>query len=335
MLSFSLKIDIKNAGLTSIPTPTTAESTWCTHLKLDDNFIYNINTNSFALYPNLELLGLRNNSIETVAENAFNGLNQLRYLSLETNNIQKLPNSPGFPFQSLEWCILWNALKDDVTHSYEEPYFSAFTSLKTLDLGSNEQGSNFNTSILPGTLTYFRLTSSQISKFPDFSHLGSLETLKIDKNNLAHIPLENVKTLSKLRELDIQLNVLTYIADISFMTELDILRINSNQLNTIPDLYDTDFTFLEIADNPLECNQSLCWIRMWPWMKTPVLQDNPICASPSAIQGIALMDLPPTYLQCYNGKLHKGLSIPIAKIRRSCDPLIFIYGNINAGKMKS
>ena len=100
--------------------------------------------------------------------------------------------------------------------------------------------------------------------------------------------------------------MLTSLPDISFMADLETLLINNNQLNTIPDLYDTSLTILEMASNPLECNQSLCWIRMWwPWMRSGMLVwDKPKCASPSTVQGKELMDLRPTYLQCYKGKLN-------------------------------
>ena len=305
MISSSLRIDYINSGLTSIPAPT-AEETECTHLVITDNFIYNIHTNDFVSYPRVKNLDLRNNSIDTIAENAFNGLTQLVDLSLETNNILQLPNNLGFPVQNLKWWVLRNAMKDDVTYSFEYPYFSAFINLNNLDLGSIKHQVTFNTTILPRALTYLRLTLTQISQFPDFSDMGSLETLRIDSNSLAYIPLDNVKALSELRKLDIQRNLLTSLPDISFMADLETLLINDNQLNTIPDLYDTSLNVLEMAGNPLECNQSLCWIRMWwPWMREPMLlRDNPKCASPSPVQGKALVDLRPTYLQCYKGKLN-------------------------------
>ena len=305
MISSSLRIDYINSGLTSIPAPT-AEETECTHLVITDNFIYNIHTNDFVSYPKVKNLNLRNNSIDTIAENAFNGLTQLVDLSLETNNILQLPNNLGFPVQNLERWVLWNAMKDDVTYSFEYPYFSAFINLNNLDLGSIKHQVTFNTTILPRTLTYLRLTLTQISQFPDFSNMGSLKTLMINSNSLAYIPLDNLKTLSGLRKLDIQRNMLTSLPDISFMADLETLLINNNQLNTLPDLYDTSLTILEMAGNPLECNQSLCWIRMWwPWMKDPMLlRDNPKCVSPSTVQGKELMDLRPTYLQCYKGKVN-------------------------------
>ena len=201
MIYSSLRIDYINSGSTSIPA-STAEETECTHLVITYNFIYNniinnIHTNDFVSYPKVKNLDLRNNSIDTIAENAFNGLTQLVDLSLETNNILQLPNNLGFPVQNLERWVLRNAMKDDVTYSFEYPYFSAFINLNNLDLGSIKHQVTFNTTILPRTLTHLRLTLTQISQFLDFSDMGSLETLRMDSNNLAYKPLDTVRALSE------------------------------------------------------------------------------------------------------------------------------------------
>ena len=299
VISASVDIEYINFGLATIPIST---DPLCTHLKINHNFISHISTNDFVSYPNLYYLNLRNNSIRSIAENAFNGLNELISLSLETNTILQLPINPGFNAQTLRLLVLWNAMEYGRTYTFDYPYFTAFTSLESLDVGLIEQGDTFNTSMLPLTLTYIRLTKKQIIKFPDFSFAPtSLETLKLEDNYITNIPEDHIAGLSTLRELHIGSNILTSLPDLSFMTQLESLQIENNQLVSMPDLYTINFTYWKIAGNPLECNQSLCWIRMWPWMKTAMLQDNPICASPLTMQGIALMDVPPTHMRCYNG----------------------------------
>ena len=297
--SASVSIEYINAGLTTIPIST---DPLCTHLQINNNFVSHILANEFVSYPKLEYLNLRNNSIESIAENAFSGLTKLDYLSLETNIIQQLPINLGVDVQTLRKFILWNAMDNSVTHTFDYPYFTAFTSLEDLDLGLIQEGIIFNTRILPRAMTYIRLTKKQISRFPDFS-MGpaAVETLRLEENHIAYIPEGHMAHLSKLIELRMGDNILTSLPVLSSMAQLETLQIENNQLITMPDLYTINFTGLKIAGNPLECNQSLCWIRMWPWMKTPMLQDNPICASPLTMQGIALMDVPPTHMRCYNG----------------------------------
>ena len=203
-----------------------------------------------------------------------------------------------------------NAMDGSITASFDKPYFSSFTALEKLDVTKIKHGITFNTEILPEALKYFRAERSTISQFPNFSVApAGIETLDLDDNYLTYIPREHIAALSKLRVLEMRQNALKSIPDISSMAQLQTLDVRNNQLITMPDLYGHNLTDLKIADNPFECNQSLCWIRMWPWMKSPMLESNPECAFPIDVQGIALMELSPTYLQCYNGMLNQDLSI--------------------------
>ena len=298
VMSASVNIFYIHSGLTVIPNST---DPLCTHLFIQHNFISHILTDNFVSYPNLYNLNLRNNSIISIAERSLNGLNRLKIISLETNRLVQLPVDLGFPVQNLRWLVMWNAMDTGITASFSNPYFSAFTSLEKLDLGKIKHCITFNTEILPRSLTYIRLQGSIISKLPNFSVVSGIEILNLKNNFLVDIPRHAIVALSKLREFNICENQLTSVPDISFMTQLEVLDIGNNRLTTIPDLYDVSLAILRIDDNPLECNHSLCWIRMWPWMKTPMLEGDPKCASPIDIQGTALMELPPTYLGCYNG----------------------------------
>ena len=81
------------------------------------------------------------------------------------------------------------------------------------------------------------------------------------------------------------------------------LRINSNRLTKIPDFYNTTLTKLSLSDNPLVCNNALCWIRMRPWFfDSPILTDTPICTSPAIVIGTPLMDVRPVHMECFKGK---------------------------------
>ena len=117
---------------------------------------------------------------------------------------------------------------------------------------------------------------------------------------------ENVKGLSEVKELHLHLNRLTKLPAISFMDKLEILTLQNNRLHSLPDLYDMRFTRLTLASNPLVCDKALCWIRMWPWLKTASIPtDEPVCAGPAEVAGMKLMDVDPTFMECFRGEWYR------------------------------
>ena len=143
----------------------------------------------------------------------------------------------------------------------------------------------FNASLLPKNLIYIHLAYAGLIELPDFSsHAPNLETVYLYRNSMKYMPSGYLKGMIKLKQLDL----------------------SHNKLTTVPDLYHLHMTLFNLANNPLECNQSLCWIRMWPWMKhwikPSVVTDKPICASPPFLNGMPLMEVRPIDIQCYKGK---------------------------------
>ena len=72
---------------------------------------------------------------------------------------------------------------------------------------------------------------------------------------------------------------------------------------TLPDLFHLPSRELTLRENPIECNFSLCWIRMSPWFNPPLSIDDMICNSPHALGGIPLMDIHPLKLGCHDGMM--------------------------------
>ena len=204
----------------------------------------------------------------------------LRWLSMMYNEISQLPSTLGPPTTSSIDFNLWSAFQYGVRALISHPFFAWFDSLKILNLGDNAHG-HFNASLLPRSLTYIDLGYARLVEFPDFSsQTPNLEDINVYKNPLQAIPRLHLKGMLRTR----------------------YLKVTDNLLTTIPDLYHIDFKELRVAGNPLECNQSLCWIRMWPWMKSPVLMDTPTCETPASLRGKPLMEIAPTDLQCYKGE---------------------------------
>ena len=109
---------------------------------------------------------------------------------------------------------------------------------------------------------------------------GNIEFLYMAECNLKYIPPGNLENLKNL----------------AFM------YIEQNQLQTVPDLYDLPLTFIYLGGNPLECNKSLCWIRMWDLTKPRPLLHLGVCATPGHLAGRQLQAVDPAVLRCFEGK---------------------------------
>ena len=283
----SSRIVYEDKKLTSIPIANDSE---CTDLIFTGNILPYLVENSFISYPNIVELNLNSNKIKKITDGAFNGVLMLRELSMKYNEISNLPSTLGPPTTSLIDLSLWSAFQYGFKPPISHPFFAEFVSLKELNLGNNNH-QRFNASLLPRSLTYINLGYARLVEFPDFSsYATNLEEINVYNNPMQEIPRGHLNGILLIRDFDIADNMLT----------------------AVPDLYHIHFNELRIAGNPLECNQSLCWIRMWPWMKSPVLMDTPTCETPASLHGQPLMEIAPTDLQCYKGDCaakHAGANI--------------------------
>ena len=251
-------------GLSRVPSST---DQGCTTLVIQENNIPYLERNAFITYPNLVDLDLHLTNIQHIKDGASSGLKFLLKLRLQGNKIIQLPSSFGPPTQSLIDMNMWSAFSTDIRPPISYPFFTKFSNLKFLNLGHNTHR-NCNASLLRINLTDINPGYALLIEFPD-SYAPNLESVGVYNNQLRRIPEVFLKGMVNLKEV----------------------RLYSNMLVTIPDLYHMNLTFLRIDGNPLDCNQSLCWIRMWPWMKIPVLGNTPICETPSFVHGRPLMEI--------------------------------------------
>ena len=119
-----------------------------------------------------------------------------------------------------------------------------------------------------------------------------------------------------LRRNDITYIPRTAIFGLSLLRKLGM---NENNLLTLPDLFHLPTRELPLRKNPIECNFSLCWIRMSPWFNPPLSIDNMICNSPRALGGIPLMDIHPLKLGCPDGMMMLSQS---RKLELTKNPLL-------------
>ena len=224
--------DHESARFTAVPENL---NTNVEHLILSNNKLQNITVTSLAKYPTLINLDVARNEIRYIHDGSFHNPT-LEYLNLNSNFLRYIPPYFSLAQDSLIHIRLWDGLEKEL----ETMNFSKFPLLKTLNLGSNPLA-KFDASNLPKDLDNFLLAYALLLEMPNFSiYTPEITVIKLRNNNLSYIPADSMLELQQLREFDIR----------------------PNRLETIPDLYDRPLEKLRINDNPLICNESLCWVRL-------------------------------------------------------------------------
>ena len=248
------------------------------YITLENNEIKTITKTSLANYPNLIRPNLRNNAIRNIRDGSFDHNAKLQILQLKGNSLRYIPAN-FFPAQISLVTINLNLVMEKRLPNLN---LRNFPSLCVLWLGANPLKS-FDASYLPKDLGLIGLKKAMLTAIPDLSpHAPNITSIEITKNNISYISPEFVSGLKQLNKFDI----------------------GSNQLETIPDFYDTPLQILKINDNPISCNVSLCWVRLWAQKKTEALTgiSEAVCHSPSYFEGYRLMDVDAVKMGCYKGR---------------------------------
>lgn len=206
----------------------------------------------------IEKLDLQHNSIQTVSDNAFEGIIGLEYLDLSENFLTQIQNKAFKSLESLNTLILSkNKLSIIVSDG-----FSGLGSLKTLDLSYNQFTELNNIIFKPfeATLETLFLSGNRLEILPDLNVLQELyyidvsynivsdlidycipqrtKALILSNNHLKQIKKETFSMNYNLVFLDLSSNLISEIEKKSFenMINLRILRLANNFLNYFPDL---------------------------------------------------------------------------------------------------
>ena len=286
--------------------------------------IKRIEEDAFISYSNLIWIYMEACGVEYIEEGAFRGLEKLRRFELHGSSRTLIlpPNLDPIP-KSLVKIMFWNTLADQTVPAY--PYFKAFENLHTLNIGIGYLNIH-NVDIFPKNLTSLVASWNYMRIFPSFGiHTPLLQFLYMSTCQVSSVPVENIAGLTDLKELNLRYNHIPNLPDISFMKDLELLDLYWNELTTLPDLYELPLKTLHIGANNLVCDKSLCWIRMWPWMKTSTIpSDTPTCKLPPTMVRIKLMDVDPVLMECFRGEsrpdiwLH--LSLLISKLANYSTP---------------
>ena len=85
------------------------------------------------------------------------------------------------------------------------------------------------------------------------------------------------------------------------------LRLSYNHIKTLPDFDHLSLATISLTGNPLVCNVSLCWIRLWSWVKAP-LNAKGTCNSSVLLRLVPIAEADPLAMECYKGDMCTSLS---------------------------
>ena len=304
------------SGLTTIPNETTPGDP---ELYMKDCNLGYIPKDAFLTYSNLLRLLFQNTGIQYIEEGAFNGLDKLVNFSSINNIAMQLPADFGPPTRTLTVLGLWGSLPRYSPIVY--PYFEAFENLEILNIGGSYLFT-FQADNVPPKLKEIYMGYSATPKFPNYlaTRAPMLQKIYLFNCGMHTMLLEDVIGLRDVTHLNIRFNDLPAIPDISFMNKLEHLELHNNRLTSVPDLYDLPLTRLTLKDNPLICDEALCWVRMWPWTRpaSPIPTDEPVCAGPAEVAGKKMMEVDPAFMKCFNGEVFVFHASQIPKFRTCC-----------------
>ena len=265
-----------------------------------------LNRTTLSMYPELYWLRIDNCNLLYIDEGAFDTNLLMVHLGLVRLPLKQLPATLGPVQMSASWVQLDNTVINNLTGGN---YFLEFPKMTWLSLGNHEVlGPQLNTDILPRHLLYLYVIGCKLKHFPNLSDVVPLlQHLRIYRNYIRVIPEQSITALKQMETFYTHQNLIRTLPDIGSMKKLKILTLDDNNLARLPDMYHLLLNELRVAGNPLICDQTLCWLRMWPWKKASVLKDQPTCAGPEMSSGRRLMDVHPVDMECYQGKYCAGV----------------------------
>ena len=294
-------VSLKNLSLTRIPQNISLDVT-ILHLQL--NNILDLPDCCFCKYPQLKHLNLSGNGLQTVSELAFANNSHLFRLELANNRLVSFPSFLQGAGESLTTINL--RVEDDAPITLTSLSFISYPKLKRIDLLNNR--------ISSGTLHLYNLSSftkllgknSGLVVFPNLAAVPQLEYVHLTscKFTSTLVPHQSLHGLTKLAFLSLSNTGITQLPSMQHLKSLEMIHLHKNKLSTLPDLYNLPLKDVVLISNPYRCNKSLCWLRMWCFIKPPPTGfADPLlqCDLPEALRGKALLTVHPVDMECYNG----------------------------------
>lgn len=245
------------------------------YLDVSWNQIASVSSGAFQMLQDLEFLDLSFNGLEKLPE-SISYLSLLKVLRLSGNKLEQLPIS-------ISDMALVELYLDDNKLVDLPKELKGIRSLRVLDLTGNKIIHVGRTLGTLKSMEHLSLDKNHIKSLPsDIGKLILLRTLRVAHNELETIPLE-LGLCMCLEELDVAYNKLKYLpSQIADCRRLRIVRAARNKIKILPD----EFGFLSNIEELYIANNELLELpRPVQWTKIRIVdvQNNDLTSIPSAI----------------------------------------------------
>ena len=337
---------LKNNNLGLISNKTFQRLSSLIHLDLSNNKLETVVSNVFKDLTKLVVLDLSRNSIRFIHGDTFRGLESLKSLVLNSNRLERVSQTWWRYSPSLDTILLdMNRIATLPANAFEG--ISKIKSISIegndlVDISAELFGPATNSAI---GLEKLSLKHNKLRTIPTelLGHLKNLESLDLSQNLFEVIDPDAFKGLDKLESVHLNaLPALKVVRDYSFS---ELLSLRNLELHSNPQLYKIEpsaflatpninsvdlhgsklselnsdllpwrsLHLLDLRQNPWHCSCSVGFLAEvlrnllnQSLVEAYILQDV-ICATPSAMEGRRLIDLPSESTEC--SKLSKELGV--------------------------
>ena len=285
-----LFVDRRNRRLTRIPSDINPN---VTILHLGSNYISRVEEGDLGRLVWLQELYIGHNKIVYISDAAFVNNTKLAKIVMSGYTLTEFP---------LAFAALWSSIADlnllFGILTKRTVQLTNYPMLQYFQMGSS------NIELETGHLPLLKVLLAKncgLDKFPNLTGAPSLERAHLHNNNFTEIPRSSIIGLRNLTRFTIPRCRVSYLPDLSHLVSLELLKVEKNYLIAVPDLYHLPFATLTMSGNPLLCDKTVCWIRMWDSVKPAIQMDEMTCAYPQQYSGSKLKEIHPTDLHCYKG----------------------------------
>ncbi|CAH1780202.1 unnamed protein product [Owenia fusiformis] len=235
------------------------------YLYIESDNVLNIVLYAFGHLSNLTVLSLRNNFITDIQRDTFIGLTHLKELYLTNNSIKTLPHHAFFYLPQLK---ILEINKNSIA-SISDGAFANLTVLSELNLRDNKLIAvpKFNNTRLD--LDILNLGQNKLTEIPHepFKTLKYLKTLYLDDNEIITLPHSAFWGLDHLKLLHLENNQLSHIWYHLFLDPWESLLEVYLHNNNIAELNPIQLPWKQLHVVTLDDNHWLCTCKT-VWMKS-------------------------------------------------------------------
>lgn len=268
-----LTVSFQDDGKTSIPSNIHPN---VTRLLLRKNQITEIEADLRGLVY-LEYVDMTLNPLTTIHERAFITNVNLVFIQLKQCRLTTLPVNYGGAWQ---WTTEIGIREQQSVFEIPPDYFVGWPKLQKLKVNYNPLPSITELNFDIPDLRVLLIQDTARKDFPNLCVAPRLEYISAVSNLFVEIPEEFITCLSNLTKL----------------------HVDVNQLSSLPDLLHLPLEIVSISQNNITCDQKLCWLRMWEYVKNSTIARSGTCDSPAEQHGMDINVVRPSKFHCYEGK---------------------------------